>query len=269
MQILLRDIFASCITFGVACQIYTLGREYWKMKNEKIVKYGDIGHVLYRKNSRARNISIRISRDGEVKVTVPRLCTFQAAETFVLNKHHWIKKKILSIERRKEQKLAWEHGTLLSMNEGRIYIEKGESDMIQTERTGSDYQIFLPAGFQKENEEDQNSLKKRIGEIGLMEAKVQLPVILKTIAEKNKLDYTKVGIRRMKSRWGSCSPENNISLNSALIFLSYELIEYVLLHELVHTIHKNHGKGFWDTVITLMPDAMERRKNLNVCEMII
>lgn len=239
------------------------------MKNEKIVKYEDIGQVLYRKNGRARNISIRISRNGEVKVTVPRLCTFQTAESFVLKKHHWIKKKIISLERRNEQKLAWEDGTMLTMHLGRIYIESGGSENIEVMQSGSDYQVFLPSGFRKENEEDQLSLHRSIGALGLQEAKAHLPGILEAIAEKYHLNYTKVGIRRMKSRWGSCSPQNNISLNSALIFLSYDLIEYVLLHELVHTIHKNHGKGFWDMLIQLMPDAIERRKKLNSCDMII
>ena len=239
------------------------------MKNEKTVKYDDIGLVLYRKNSRARNISIRISRNGEVKVTVPRLCTFQTAERFVLKKQLWIKKKIISLESKKEQKLVWEDGTFLSMHKGRIYIEKGESEIIEVMQRGSDYQLKLPAGFQKDNEEDQYSLKNEIGAIGLGEAKAQLPDILNAIAEKNNLNYTKLGIRRMKSRWGSCSAGNNISLNSALIFLSYGLIEYVLLHELVHTIHKNHGKDFWTLLIKLMPDAMERRKRLNGCDMII
>ena len=239
------------------------------MKNEKVVKYDDIGQVLYRKNGRARNIAIRISRNGEVKVTVPRLCTFQTAENFVFKKHQWIKEKIISLERKKEQKLAWEDGTLISMHQARIYIEKGESDNIDVNQSGSDFQVFLPADFKKESEEDQLSLQHVIAGIGLKEAKVQLPGILKAIAEKNRLSYAKVGVRRMKSRWGSCSPENKVSLNSALIFLSYDLIEYVLLHELVHTIHKNHGKDFWALVLKLMPDAMERRKMLNGCDMIV
>jgi predicted metal-dependent hydrolase len=266
---LLGYIFASYITFGVAVQIYTIGWEYREMKNEKIVKYDHIGDVLYRKNNRARNIAIRISRNGEVKVTVPRLCAFHTAESFVLKKQHWIKKKIISLERNNKQKLVWEDGSLISMNEGRIYIEKGSAQIIEVKRSNSDFQLFLSAGFQKDKEEDQLSLLEAIGAIGLVVAKAQLPVILESIAEKYGFRYTKVGVRRMKSRWGSCSPKNNISLNSALIFLTYDLIEYVLLHELVHTVHKNHGKGFWDMLIKLMPDAVVRRKKLNTCDMII
>lgn len=239
------------------------------MKNEKIVKYSDIGSVLYRKNSRARNISIRISAAGEVKVTIPRFCTFQTAESFVSKKNHWIKKKLVSLERKNKEKLAWEAGTFLTLPNGRIFIEKGETEHIEVNQIGNDYQVFLSSGYNKENEKDQLELRLTIGNIGLKEAKILFPDMLQRISEEYELPFKRLSVRRMKSRWGSCTPENNISLNSALIFLSYSLIEYVMLHELVHTVHKNHGKNFWQMVEQLMPDAKERRKLLNGHEIII
>ncbi len=233
------------------------------MKNEKIVKYSDIGTVLYRKNSRARNISIRISSAGEVKVTVPRFCNYSTAERFVLKKHAWIKKKLLSIERKNEKKLAFSVGSILSTPEGKVYIEQGEGEEYEISQANRDYQVFLPRDFSEENEEAADLLIKMIAEIGLKEAKVLLPGYLESIAQQFGFVYKKVGIRKMTSRWGSCSPDNNISLNSALIFLPYRLIEYVLLHELVHTVHKNHGNSFWGALEAVMPDAKARRKEMN------
>ena len=58
-------------------------------------------------------------------------------------------------------------------------------------------------------------------------------------------DYKKVFIRNQKTRWGSCSVENNIYLNVKLLMLPEELTDYVILHELVHTRIKNHSKDFW------------------------
>lgn len=57
--------------------------------------------------------------------------------------------------------------------------------------------------------------------------------------------FNKVSFRRQRTRWGSCSSENNISLNINLARLPKHLCNYVLLHELAHTIVKNHGKEFW------------------------
>jgi predicted metal-dependent hydrolase len=66
----------------------------------------------------------------------------------------------------------------------------------------------------------------------------------------------------MKTRWGSCSSKNNISLNSSLVFLPEALIRYVCLHELVHTIHKNHGRVFWEALTGILPEALMLRKGV-------
>ena len=65
------------------------------------------------------------------------------------------------------------------------------------------------------------------------------------LTEKYDFTYRKITIRAMKTRWGSCSVQNNISINVGLIALSDELRDYVILHELVHTKIKNHSKEFW------------------------
>jgi len=64
-------------------------------------------------------------------------------------------------------------------------------------------------------------------------------------SKKHNLSYNKTGFRCQKTRWGSCSGKNNISLNVNIAFLSEELQDYVLLHELVHTKVKNHSRKFW------------------------
>jgi predicted metal-dependent hydrolase len=68
---------------------------------------------------------------------------------------------------------------------------------------------------------------------------------LNEIAEIHDFHYAKVTIRKQKTRWGSCSAKNNISLNINLVRLPESLRDYVLLHELVHTRIKNHSKEFW------------------------
>ncbi len=68
---------------------------------------------------------------------------------------------------------------------------------------------------------------------------------LKQLAEKHGFTYNRLFIRNPKTRWGSCSGRNNISLNMKLVRLPDELLDYVILHELVHTRKKDHGKGFW------------------------
>ena len=69
----------------------------------------------------------------------------------------------------------------------------------------------------------------------------------------------------MKTRWGSCSAQNNISLNIGLIALSDELRDYVILHELVHTKIKNHSKDFWNAleIIINIPKSLNSKLKQN------
>ena len=82
-------------------------------------------------------------------------------------------------------------------------------------------------------------------DIDLEKAQVDLFNRLDYFSEKHSFSYNRAGFRYQKTRWGSCSGKNNISLNVNIAFLPEELQDYVLLHELVHTKVKNHSKTFW------------------------
>ena len=68
------------------------------------------------------------------------------------------------------------------------------------------------------------------------------------LCEKYSFSYANLSVRNQRTRWGSCSAKNNISLNAKLTSLPKELMDYVILHELVHTRVKNHSKDFWSTL---------------------
>ena len=93
------------------------------------------------------------------------------------------------------------------------------------------------------------------------EEKLKLINRFKHLANKNGFAYGKVTLRKMKTRWGSCTQYNNISLNICLIVLTDDLIDYVILHELVHTKIKNHGKEFWNELSNYMynPKSLSRK----------
>ncbi|MDR0834242.1 MAG: M48 family metallopeptidase [Candidatus Symbiothrix sp.] len=76
-------------------------------------------------------------------------------------------------------------------------------------------------------------------------AKLSLPKQLADIAQAHGFTYLSVKTRKSKTRWGSCSSKKTISLSYYLLLLPQHLIDYVLLHELCHTVHMNHGPAFW------------------------
>lgn len=90
-----------------------------------------------------------------------------------------------------------------------------------------------------------------------------LPNRLAELASKHNLKYRRVFIRNNRTRWGSCSSVNNINLCIQLMRLPGELIDYVILHELAHTIHKNHSVKFWAYLSELLgQDAKSIDKGL-------
>ncbi|MBD3380316.1 MAG: DUF45 domain-containing protein [Candidatus Omnitrophica bacterium] len=82
------------------------------------------------------------------------------------------------------------------------------------------------------------------------------------LAEKYGFFIEKITVRDQKARWGSCSPRNNISLNRKLAWIPEELADYVILHELVHTRIKNHGKEFWEEMDRIVGRAKELDRRL-------
>ena len=79
----------------------------------------------------------------------------------------------------------------------------------------------------------------------LIKAQDELFARLEHFSEKYDLPYARAAFRCQKTKWGSCSSQNNISLNINMVFLPKHLQDYLLLHELCHIPHKNHGKEFW------------------------
>ncbi len=100
-------------------------------------------------------------------------------------------------------------------------------------------------------EESQLALDTSV-DIDRSRAKRKLTRRLKHLAGKHGFTYNRVFIRNQKTRWGSCSHKNNISLNMKIIRLPEELMDYVILHELAHTRVKNHSNDFWSELNRLV-----------------
>ncbi|MFH1878355.1 MAG: M48 family metallopeptidase [Candidatus Omnitrophota bacterium] len=95
-----------------------------------------------------------------------------------------------------------------------------------------------------EKEYNAPALKNSSG-INKTEAGETLKSRTRELAEKYGFSCNRIFIRNQKTRWGSCSSRNNINLNIKLALLPEDLADYVIMHELAHTRHKNHGKNFW------------------------
>jgi len=92
-------------------------------------------------------------------------------------------------------------------------------------------------------------------------------LIVKRLAYFNQsynLNFNKVNIRNQKSRWGSCSRRGNLSFNYRILFLSEELRDYIIVHELCHLKEFNHSRNFWALVEKTIPNYRKLKKSLKL-----
>ena len=74
--------------------------------------------------------------------------------------------------------------------------------------------------------------------------------------------HNRITLRNMKSKWGSCSSNNNMNFNKLLRYLPDELVEYVVYHEVVHLMEKKHDEKFWNIVSTKISNYKEKENDL-------
>jgi len=98
------------------------------------------------------------------------------------------------------------------------------------------------------------------------EARRILKERLNALARTHGFQYKRLFIRRQKTRWGSCSAKNNINLNMYVSLLPKHLIDYVLLHELLHTRIKNHSQKFWQELSKFVHEPKVLREQLKKFE---
>ncbi|MEM7564727.1 MAG: M48 family metallopeptidase [Pseudomonadota bacterium] len=93
-------------------------------------------------------------------------------------------------------------------------------------------------------------------------AQMLFPGIISDLSSRTGLEFRRLSIRSQKTRWGSCSSSGNISLNDQLLFMPPDCVEYLIIHELCHTRHMNHGNAFWRLVEAHCPQYRQHERNL-------
>ena len=121
----------------------------------------------------------------------------------------------------------------------------------------------------EKNEHRKQTLGIPFQTIDTADARKRITDRLYYLAGEHGFTCNHVTIRQQKTRWGSCSPKNNISLNIKLVLLPENLLDYVILHELVHTRVHNHSKKFWAELDKYIVDSKAMAKRLRTNEMVL
>jgi predicted metal-dependent hydrolase len=115
----------------------------------------------------------------------------------------------------------------------------------------------------KKTEQKYYDLIKDQQPVNTIDAKKKIINRVNELSMKHDIPFNKVFIRNQKARWGSCSAKKNISLNIKIARLPDELMDYVILHELVHIRHHNHSKKYWLELEKIVGNARILDKQLD------
>jgi len=195
-----------------------------------------------KRHIKAKNVSLRFSDKPELIITMPSRFKEKYLASILLEHRQWITEKWRTLPDRSNLNLP-ARIELKAINQiWTIEYCQTKQNAILMERAHLRQLVIL--GNVNDREHCFNLLRKWT----LKKAKLILPESLSQLSKLTLLGYTQVSVRNQKSRWGSCTSKKSINLNFKLVLMPKELMEYVLIHELAHTVHMNHSKDFWRLV---------------------
>lgn len=183
----------------------------------KIYIHPRLGEITVKRISLSRRVKLSVHPLRGINVTIPWLVSYSRAIEFINEKESWISATLIKqSKRRQEEAIKIGPGSPLMLIGKEISYEKIRRESV---------------------EEDVISVIRK-------EAKKYLPERVSILAGKFGFKPGRVTIRNNRSNWGSCSKSGNINLNMHLMRLSPELADFVIIHELCHLRHRNHGPYF-------------------------
>lgn len=198
-----------------------------------------VGTVKIYKRKNSRSIRLSVTAAGEVRVSIPSWMPYASGWGFVQAQGKWIESHRVQAQPPlvDGQQIGKAH---------RLYFEISDTAVAPSARlSGTAITVLHPTSLPATHKAVQQKAAEACIRALRQQAATLLPKRLQTLAALHGITYKSVTIKRLKSRWGSCDQQKNIVLNLFLMQLPWDLIDYVLLHELTHTRVMRHGQPFW------------------------
>jgi predicted metal-dependent hydrolase len=206
-----------------------------------------------RVSPRARRLTARVHVGGRVEIVVPIGVNAHTVRDFVQRFTPWIDRKVAAMQCVTTPEEPVPRSVEFAATGESIAVEWRRGPKRGLEHTSSG--IVLHAGDERSARTLLRSWLKRAAQERLA------PRLLQLAGELN-YPVARVSIRCQRTRWGSCSTRGTVSLNCSLLFLKFEVVRYLFVHELAHTRHMNHSAHFWRLVEKIEPDYRRLDRDL-------
>jgi len=224
-----------------------------------IIHDKEFGNITIRRSSIASQVRIKVAPDGTLRASLP-------LHTPIFFVKHLIKTSRSELRKLLVQSTPdyhFENGMQIGKSHTLI-VQRQNGDDFHVLRHGQQIIVKLPAGVQLNDSDVSRKIREVVISSLKVEAKSYLPKRLSFLADKYGYKYNKVRFSHSGGRWGSYSSSGTVSLNIAMMKLPFELIDYILIHELTHSMQMNHSKKFWSLVEQVDPDFKQHRRNLRL-----
>jgi predicted metal-dependent hydrolase len=231
------------------------------MPSQEFMLDGNLAVTIYKRKTN-RNIRLSIAPSGEVRVSIPAWAPYKAGLAFAKSRQAWIRDLHNPVKPLK-------HGQAVGKAHHLQFVPKTSA----TKASSRVYNTAILISFPRTAEPDAAQIQRIAREASVRALRAQaeqlLPQRLAGLAKVHGFVYTSVSIKRLKSRWGSCDQQANIVLNLFLMQLPWELIDYVLLHELTHTNILRHGPDFWQALEASLPNMSALKKTMRAYQPVL
>jgi predicted metal-dependent hydrolase len=207
---------------------------------------------IYKRQS-SRSLRLSITSTGQIRVTIPKWAPYKAGLEFARSRQSWIVKHAQTAALLKD-------GQAIGKAHHLRFVADSTVAKASSLNRVNEIIIRHPTAVTEEDPAVQKIAHTACVRALRRQAEILLPQRLNTLAAQHDLKYKSVAVRQLKSRWGSCDQNAHIILNIYLLQLPWELIDYVLLHELTHTQVLRHGPDFWSVLESYLPSAKSFRK---------
>lgn len=226
--------------------------------------------TIVRSRKRKRTVALHVQSDGALRVLAPQRTSMKWIKEFINERSEWIADRRRSIKARQSSPaLTLKDGSKLPFHgeEMTLRLNKTHHDELISSSYNSEERIFsinIPSQMDESVQEEE--IKTELVLWYKKQARTLIPERVEHWAERTDLRPTKVIFNGAKQQWGSCNSKNEIRLNWRLILASPAIIDYIVVHELCHIPHKNHGPNFWSLCIKHLPETMKARQALKKWE---
>lgn len=221
-----------------------------------IIHDEEFGKITVRRSARASQVRLRVAPDGTLRASLPLYAPAFLVKRLIKTSRH----ELRDLLAQSAPTVTYEEG--MRIGKSHVLSVRPTASNLVLKRRGQQIHVLLPGNKQLNDADVVRAIRDVVQQALRIEAKSYLPKRLAFLSEKLGFSYQHVRFSHASGRWGSCNSAGTISLNIALMKLPFELIDYVIIHELAHTRYMNHSDAFWQTVAVGDPDYKRHRAQL-------